>query len=419
VDDHCDCMFLINTYRWDYPLLAALCAPRPLLLANTDTDEYFPLDGVLHTHDLVKRIYDLYGAPTNFGLVLAPGPHKDIQDVQVPVFRWFNIHLKGEDPIIDMAAVKMFQPQELKVLSDIPDDQINTQIEDSFEPEAPTPEVPASVAEWTQRKEGWMDGLREKCFAGWPTNTTGISGVKKSFLKDGVLYEEIIVRSEHDVVLPIYLMLKAGAEPRQLSLRVADESYTNVISEADGSDMGIQKISDSFGRPEFVEEMAREVKKHDKAFALFLPRGIGSLAWRGEDQEKEIRRRYMLLGQTLDGMRVWDIERAIQMLISFQETSGAQLNIQAEGGMGVNVLYASLFVPGITAPDLDLRHIPAHQVEGPDYLNVLKIMDIPEAAAMAAERCPLQLQSDDSNGWEFLRAMAASPVANLKVKWKE
>ncbi|MGH7979516.1 MAG: hypothetical protein ACREE6_09075, partial [Limisphaerales bacterium] len=55
---------------------------------------------------------------------------------------------------------------------------------------------------------------------------------------------------------------------------------------------------------------------------------------------------------------------------------------------------------------------------GPDYLNVLKILDIPETAAMAAERCPLELQPDDTNGWQFLRGMAASPVANVKVEWE-
>ena len=31
VERHCDCMFMLNTYQWDYPLLAALTAPRPLL----------------------------------------------------------------------------------------------------------------------------------------------------------------------------------------------------------------------------------------------------------------------------------------------------------------------------------------------------------------------------------------------------
>jgi hypothetical protein len=31
-------MFMVNTYRWDYPLIAALIAPRPLLGGNTDAD---------------------------------------------------------------------------------------------------------------------------------------------------------------------------------------------------------------------------------------------------------------------------------------------------------------------------------------------------------------------------------------------
>jgi len=31
VDGHCDCMYFVNTYAWDYPMLAALIAPRPLL----------------------------------------------------------------------------------------------------------------------------------------------------------------------------------------------------------------------------------------------------------------------------------------------------------------------------------------------------------------------------------------------------
>jgi len=418
VDDHCDCMFLVNRYRWDYPMLAALCAPRPLLLANTDTDEHFPLDGVLHTHDLVKRIYDLYGASTNFGLVIAPGPHKDTQDVQIPVFRWFNVHLKSEDPIIEMAAVKMFQPQELKVFSSFPDDQINTRIEDSFVPEAATPEVPATSADWEQLKETWMDGLREKCFAGWPVDA-GAPGVRKVFSKavDGIQYEEYEVQSEHDVVLPIYLMRKAGAKPRQLFLRVADESYASLPAEQEQKGLASQ-IASAFGSVETVNQLTAEIKGRDTAFAIFLPRGIGPTAWSGGVfHETQLRRRFMLVGQTLDGMRVWDIGRAVEALHSLKGLSHTPLSIGAEDGMGVNALYASLFAPGINA--LDLRHIPARQVEGPDYLNVLKILDIPEATALAAERCPLQLQSDETNGWEFLRDMAASPVAKLRMNWVE
>ncbi|MFM7103698.1 MAG: hypothetical protein ACKO3N_21335, partial [Verrucomicrobiota bacterium] len=69
VEGHCDCMFFVNTYRWDFALNAALLAPRPLLLVNTDRDSIFPLDGVLRVHRQVDRVYELLGARTNLGLV--------------------------------------------------------------------------------------------------------------------------------------------------------------------------------------------------------------------------------------------------------------------------------------------------------------------------------------------------------------
>ena len=93
VEGHCDCMFVVNTYRWDYPLVAALVAPRPLLIANSDSDTIFPLDGVSRLHSKVRRIYELHKASDKLGLLITPGPHKDTQDLQLPVFRWFNRHL--------------------------------------------------------------------------------------------------------------------------------------------------------------------------------------------------------------------------------------------------------------------------------------------------------------------------------------
>ena len=84
--------------------------------------------------------------------------------------------------------------------------------------------------------------------------------------------------------------------------------------------------------------------------------------------------------------------------------------------MGVDVLYASLFATGING--LNLHDIPASHMNrnSPDYLNVLKYLDIPEAAAMASERCPLRLQPAESAGWEFLEAMAKSSATRLKLE---
>lgn len=418
IQSHCDCMFLVNTYRWDYPLLAALCAPRPLLVANTDADALFPLSGVLRTHAKLKQVYDLYHASNHLGLTIGPGPHRDTQDLQVPVLRWFNHFLKNEDPTIETAAVKMFPPQTLKVLDDIPANQINTGIESNFVALAPTPEVPVGKEAWQQLRQGWMKGLREKCFAGWPENA-GPPGFQRlsSEKADGVQYEAYEIRSQSPFALRLYLMRKSGsAKPRRIVLQVADSSGTNApASAAPASSPGILEAMNAWGTPADVHKMAPEIKDDGVVHALFQPRGVGPTAWSGDAaRQTQVRRRFMLLGQTLDGMRVWDIRCAIQALRSLPGFRDSPLWLEAEGTMGVDALYASLFEPGVSG--LDLSRIPSSHVEGPDYLNVLKILDIPQAVAMAAERCPVRLQPARMEGWEFLTATAKSPAAHPKLE---
>jgi dienelactone hydrolase len=349
VDSHCDCMFLVNTYRWDYPMLAALCAPRPLLLANSDADALFPLDAVLRVHAKIKKIYDLYGASTNFGLVIAPGPHRDVQDLQLPVLRWFNIHLKQGDPVIDTAAVKLFSPRELRVFDRLPAGEINTRIENSFVPLAPVPAIPSSAAQWRKLRAAWLEELRKKCFAGWPQDSNA-PPVKLELMQTNGL-----------------------AHPRRVVLRLSP------FPAAD-----------------------------DAVVVDFSPRGGDGTG---------LRRRFMLVGQTLDGMRVWDIRRAIQTIHSMPDLSSLPLWIEASGNLGVDALYASLFESDVAG--LDLRNLPSSHQNGPDYLNVLRILNIPQAAAMAAENSMVRLQPVNTNGWDFLRAMAASPVAHLQLEWEK
>ena len=69
VEGHCDCMYMVNTYRWDFATVAALCAPRPLMLANSDADEIFPVAGYQDLAERVRKIYKLYGAEDKFALL--------------------------------------------------------------------------------------------------------------------------------------------------------------------------------------------------------------------------------------------------------------------------------------------------------------------------------------------------------------
>src|SRR5258706_5480171 len=160
VEGHCDCMFMVNTYRWDFPTVAALVAPRPLLICNSDKDSIFPLDGVMRLHEKVRRIYDLYGATDKLGLIITEGPHRDTQELQLPVFKWFNRFLKDEQPLIEMAAVPMFTGQELKVFESLPTDEITSKCYENFT-------RLANDADPLNAKQAMAD-LRLKTFEGWP-----------------------------------------------------------------------------------------------------------------------------------------------------------------------------------------------------------------------------------------------------------
>jgi hypothetical protein len=89
-------------------------------------------------------------------------------------------------------------------------------------------------------------------------------------------------------------------------------------------------------------------------------------------------------------MRVWDIRRAVQAIGQSPEFGKLPLRIEAEGEMAVNALYATLFEPAVK--ELVLHRLPASHMQGPDYLNVLRIMDIAQAVKLASEHAKVELR---------------------------
>ncbi len=153
VEGHCDCMYFVNYYGWDYNRLAALVAPRALLLANSDNDSIFPIDGVERIHRDVAAHYRRLGASNKFGLLLTPGPHQDTQELQVGAFRWLLTHLTGQTPTVDRAAVKELEPAQLQVYKqETPLDQRVASVGSWFVPEAHLDLQPqAAVKSWKEQ----------------------------------------------------------------------------------------------------------------------------------------------------------------------------------------------------------------------------------------------------------------------------
>jgi hypothetical protein len=63
-----------------------------------------------------------------------------------------------------------------------------------------------------------------------------------------------------------------------------------------------------------------------------------------------------------------------------------------------------LFEPGISR--LDISEPPTSHMNGPTYLNVLRFLDIPQAAAMASERTKVVIYAKDKQPWDYLTQTA-------------
>ena len=400
IEGHCDCMFMDNTYRWDYPLVAALISPRPLLICNSDKDEIFPLDGVMRLHQQVSRIYALQGAQKNLGLLITEGPHQDTQDLQVPVFRWFNRFLKNDRGTVDKVATPFFKPQQLRVFDQLPTDQINAKIQDTFGPNAPAPVVPTSKEDWERQRDHWMAELKAKTFAGWPQTPPPFNLTHVLTREENHIFAtHSRFTSQHDVDLDLFVA-QADQDPPQAVrfIILGGNDWPNFLAgpgKAFANTGQIRPDANDFAALE--KELAKEPHS---AVVWFAPRGVGPTAWGGNlAKQTHIRRRFALLGQTLDGLRVWDVRRAVQALRSIDRFEHAQVSMTAQGREAGITLYASLFEPNIAR--LDLTELPPSHRVAPDLLNVLQTLDTPETVAMAAERCEVRLHKSDPEEWTY------------------
>ena len=91
-----------------------------------------------------------------------------------------------------------------------------------------------------------------------------------------------------------------------------------MLSSYGHSFVSVQKLATGSLPAEDKQAWINEQKmfqNNDWAMVYFPPRGIGPTAWNPAPfKQNQHQRRFYLLGQTLDGMRCWDVRRAIQAI---------------------------------------------------------------------------------------------------------
>ncbi len=404
VAGHCDCMFFVNTYRWDYAQLAALVAPRPLLLANTDKDTIFPLDGVVRIHEKLRRLYDLHGAADRLGLLITEGPHKDTQDLQVPAFRWFHRWLRGDDGPALGTAEKLLEPEQLRVLAALPEDQRNTRIHETFVPKAEL-RVPADAAELDRWSQQWRRSLRTKSFNGWPADPGVISPATRSVVEAhlrGWSLDVLDVDTQPGLTLRLHV-LRRRAPMRRVRLKSVEEGgWAAWIAALKGHFDPAQIGEDGpAADPTGWLDLTRSLPDGE-GIACFSVRGTGNTSIYPAGQDRvQVLRRFYLLGQTLDGMRVWDLLQARSALAAWRETRRLPISLTGEGEAAGLALYAAVMAPaGMGFTRLDLTEPPESLMKGPCLLNALRFLDTPAAVAMLGANTPVRITTARPAAWQ-------------------
>lgn len=391
INGHCDCMFLYNTFQWPWTRIAALIAPRPLLFTNSDHDDIFPMDANQRVINSLERIYSLYGAGDLVDSLVSIGGHAYRQDIRQAAYRFINMHLKNDPRVVTDSEVDLvtgpedkrqypIAAEKLRVFpqnSDIPKDQLNTTIDQHFVPMAKA--KPPEKGEYETWRAPILAELRRVVFGYFPER-----------IPPGQRDGEWLISEQG-----IRVGLKSMAGP------ASGEKAAGVLL--------IVGDADSSG----AAALHSNVQDTNYFGYLCTPRGVDQTRWTRKNPPNYVERSHALLGRTVDAGRVWDIIAAARCLHA--QHPSVPLQVVGEGPGAVLAAYAALLEPDITgviAVNPPSSHMDA---KAPQFLNVLRVCDIPDVFGMLAPR-PLTLREWSGDAPAKVARIYAAAGASDKLR---
>ncbi len=389
INGHCDCMFLYNTYRWEWTTILARIAPRPLLFANSDNDSIFPMDGNRRVIERLRKIYELYGHPEWVAEHVSKGGHDYRPDLRLAIFRWINKHLKNDTGSVQDADFPPLPGAQLRVFpedKDIPADALNARIDESFVPRAEVKAPPKDgFAAWQKQR---MKDLRQRCFRDWPERVPAAEEAKA------------------DAAVAMTLVTEPGIE-----VSVTPHLPKENADGAGGLVVVLNEDEDpAKGIPEWAGRLVR-----GRAVYLLAPRGVGPGRWTRQSPPNYVERAHVLLGRTVDQGRVRDVAATVRLLDG--KAGGARAwAVAGRGPAGVIAAYAALLEPVIA--EVVCVEPPASHRAGPYLLGVQRVLDIPDALGLLAPRRLVLVKAKDS-GFERTAAIFQAAEASDRLRREE
>jgi hypothetical protein len=357
---------------WDFPVVAALIAPRPLLILSGRRDSIFPPDGYHEVFQRAKRIYDLHSRA-------AAGPDRirevddDVEHSDPPLFlrearQWMTQWLKNDSsPLpLETNSPPKETAEDLACLTRIPSDTINFRVHNQFVATAPV-KKPSSRSEWGKRRAEVRSQLHERVFRWFPTNPVPFETAKLG--SSGGWH----VRYGYADYIDCSFQTEAG-------VRVRAQLHTPKQAPA-GAPLLIyvKRAVDSF----YGSDVDELLPLMNRCPVLILNPRLTEQSMNPADRT-DVERSAVWVGRTVASMQVWDILRTVEWAISERQLPSSRIVVYGKGEMGIAALYAAFFDEHIS--QVILNDPPGSHWQGPALLNVLRVTDIAELAGAIAPR---------------------------------
>ena len=361
-DGHCDCAFWINYYRWCWPDVGALIAPRALLIASGTEDVLWRPSGYRDVAHRLRLQYETLGAADRFELVEDLAPHGYTPKLRQAVFTWFNTHLKGDPTPVEDDVTDFVEPEENLLVfgGTLPEDDRMRQIDTLLVERAEPPEV-TDADQWRAHQEAALARLREVTFRHIPADCTPRPGnIRRDGGRgDGATFATYAFDTHDGLTLHMKTMRLADA-PRPLTT----VAYA-IQPEARSTFAGGGASRPAVDRP--FATAGVEVRNT----------GVTSV---GPGYLWTLRRTYPLLGQTLPERQVYDLLAGIALLR--RDAATGPVAVFGQGHTAPLALYAALLDPDVT--EVVLADLPeSHEdPETPEFLGILRVGDLPHNLAL-------------------------------------
>jgi len=363
--------------------VAALIAPRPLLITSGQRDTIFPPDGYHEVFLRARRLYGLLGFPDRIREVDDDVGHSD-----PPLFlnasrEWMNRWLKNDpSPVTGTHTPPAIAPESLAVLKALPADAANFRIQHELTSPVRL-QVPQTVEEWDRRRAALVPQLRSRVFRWFPTNPPAFNtrrlGGPAGWAGRYADGRQVTFETEPGVpVHAQWFSAKTNAPETPLVIRVKGPGESVYGSDFD-------EVSPLLGRCHLL---------------VLQPRFTGTSI--GAAEFTDIERTAAWLGRTVAAMQVWDILRALEWVRTEEQPASTRLVLHGKRDMAALVLYAALLDSRVTEVVLD--DPPASHWQRPALLNVLRVTDLPEVAAALAPR-PITFLTDPPGTFGFTRSV--------------